>query len=170
MTPKTSATERCTVHLCTALVLIKPPTPTRFWRRHPQVLEHDQEVPFQGILHVIIHRIDHVTDEFPDKTGGPRGHDGTDASVVCHRVCLELGEESFATAAKITPHRCALSGDLLLQKSLDQRMLKVKMLDKNVASHELLGQATVNLHAAEEYYYGQGARGGTTRHGAHFQI
>jgi hypothetical protein len=28
-------TERCAVHLRTPLVLIKPPTPTRFWRRHP---------------------------------------------------------------------------------------------------------------------------------------
>jgi hypothetical protein len=37
------------------------------------------------------------------------------------------------------------------KKSLDESILKVKVLDKNVANHELLGQATLNLHAAEVY-------------------
>ena len=122
-------------------------------RMRPGV-EHEQEVPFQGTLRVIIHRIDHVTDEFPDKTGGPGGHDGPDASVVCYRVCLELGQESFATACKnnVAGTDVLFQETFCFKKSLDQRMLKVKMLDDNVSGHELLGQATVNLHDAEDYY------------------
>jgi CRP-like cAMP-binding protein len=128
--------------------------------RMRQVVKHDgevREVAFQGILHVTIDRIEHVTDEVPDKTGGHGGHHATEASVVCDIVCLELGSESFATACKSN----AGGTDVLFQetshkfcfkKSLDESMLKVKVLDKNEANHELLGQATLNLHAAEDYY------------------
>jgi CRP-like cAMP-binding protein len=100
------------------------------------VAEHDAEGAFAGVLLVTVDRID----GFADKAGR---FDITDPF-----VSLQLGCETVSTTCKDNAGgACVFEEELSLTKSLDERLLKVRVYDKDAASDQLLGEATVNVHA-----------------------